>query len=329
MGWMMRFRRSEFDVTNRVNITDPDSVKKEVCTIYLDLYPDASTRVLERAFRNVASLYRGTYPGFLHCDTWYHDLQHILDVTLAMARLMDGYERARRSTDPLGDELFRFGILLALLHDCGYIRNRKDSRHRNGSEYTQRHVARGAQFLRRYFPKVDMAHLAPVASRVIHFTGYEVPVENIRVPSPIFRLIGNLLGSADIVAQMADRCYLEKCRDRLYPEFVLGGIARRRNPDGTEEVLFASADDFVIKTPAFYKGASRRLNEKLGAVYKYAETHFGGQNLYLEEVDKNIRFAEKVAASGTTAVLKRSPPQTNIRELFPELLDERSPDLQE
>ena len=28
-----------------------------------------------------------------------------------------------------------------------------------------------------------------------------------------------------------DRCYPEKCRDRLYPEFVAGGIARKRNPD--------------------------------------------------------------------------------------------------
>lgn len=322
----MRFRRSEFDVTNRVDITNPDAVKKEVCTIYQDLFPDASTLVLERSFRDVASLYRGTYPGFLNCDTWYHDIQHILDVTLAMARLMDGYERSRRGTDPLGDELFRFGILLALLHDCGYIRTRKDSRHRNGAEYTKRHVSRGAKFVRRYFPKIGMGHLAPVASKVIHFTGYEIPVEDIRVPSFIFRLIGNLLGSADIIAQMADRCYLEKCRDRLYPEFVLGGIARKHKPDGTEEVLFASAEDLVFKTPGFYKGASQRLNEKLGAVYKYAETHFGGQNLYLDEVDRNIRFAEKLAAAGTAALLKRSPPQTIVPELFPQSLEELRPD---
>ena len=37
--------------------------------------------------------------------------------------------------------------------------------------------------------------------------------------------VGHLLGTADMIAQMADRCYLEKCRDRLYAEFVLGGVA--------------------------------------------------------------------------------------------------------
>jgi hypothetical protein len=41
----------------------------------------------------------------------------------------------------------------------------------------------------------------------------------------MFRRLGNMLGTADIIAQMADRCYLEKCRDRLFPEFVAGGLA--------------------------------------------------------------------------------------------------------
>ena len=36
-------------------------------------------------------------------------------------------------------------------------------------------------------------------------------------------MVGHLLGTADMIAQIADRCYLEKCRDRLYAEFVLGG----------------------------------------------------------------------------------------------------------
>ena len=45
------------------------------------------------------------------------------------------------------------------------------------------------------------------------------------VPPGVYRLLGNMLGSADIIAQMSDRCYLEKCRDRLFPEFVWGGLA--------------------------------------------------------------------------------------------------------
>jgi len=109
-----------------------------------------------------------------------------------------------------------------------------------------------------------MGEVADVAASLIHFTGYEIPVAEIKVPSLGYKLLGSLLGSADIIAQMSDRCYLEKCRDRLYPEFLAGGIARKRLPDGNEEVLYESGEDLVRKTPHFYQGASRRLDADLG-----------------------------------------------------------------
>src|SRR6185503_7320491 len=243
------------------------------------------------------------------CDTDYHDVQHVLDVTLGMARLMDGCVRASR-TETITERLFRFGIITALYHDCGYIRHRKDTKHANGAEYTSVHVSRGARFVEEYFPKIGMADLAQAASRVIHFTGYEVPVDKIRVPGPEFRLIGNLLGSADILAQMADRCYLEKCYDRLYPEFVRGGIARKRHQDGREEIIFASAADLIFKTPGFYQGATKRLKQDLGGCYNYIEQHFGGQNLYFDEVEKNISHARSIAVEGDISLLRRRPPKT-------------------
>lgn len=121
-------------------------------------------------------------------------------------------------------------------------------------------------------------------------------------------MLGNLLGSADIIAQMSDRCYLEKCRDRLYPEFLAAGIARRRDPDGREQIVYASGDDLVLKTPGFYRGANKRLEDELAGSHKLAEHHFGGQNLYLDEVAKNIRFAQEVSDEGDTSALRRVPP---------------------
>jgi hypothetical protein len=237
----------------------------------------------------------------------------VRDVTLAMARLLDGCVRSTRANS-VSERLFRFGVITALYHDCGYIRHRKDTKHGNGAEYTAIHVSRGARFLEEYMPKIGMADLARAAARTIHFTGYEVAVDKIRVPGPEFRLIGNLLGSADILAQMADRCYLEKCYDRLYPEFVLGGIARKRGPDGSEQVLFASAAELIFKTPLFYQGASRRLRQDLGGCYNYIEKHFGGQNLYFDELEKNINHARAIAAEGDISMLRRRPPAQEENE---------------
>ena len=305
----MRDRRNDYDVTNRVNTTEPEDVSREICRIYQDLYQLATPQKLDTAFSDLARLYRGEFPGYRECDTDYHDVQHVLDVTLGMARLMDGCVRATRP-DIIHERLFRFGIVLALYHDCGYIRHRKDTKHLNGAEYTRVHVSRGARFLEEYMPLIGMGELADAATHTIHFTGYEVAVDKIRVPGPEFRLIGNLLGSADILAQMADRCYLEKCYDRLYPEFVRGGIARKRHKDGSEEVIFASAADLIFKTPRFYQGATKRLKQDLGGCYNYIEQHFGGQNLYFDELEKNINHARQIAVEGDISMLRRRPPKT-------------------
>jgi hypothetical protein len=300
-------RRSEFDVENRINTTDPDAVSREVCDIHADLYQTIDPRNIRQAFQDLTSLYRGQYPGYYACDTSYHDIQHVLDVTLAMARLMNGVARARHS-DALTEPLFRFGIVAALYHDCGYIRHRKDTRHANGAEYTKIHISRGGRFLEEYLPTLDMPELAHVAARTLHFTGYEVPIAKIRL-DPEYRLIGNLLGSADILAQMADRCYLEKCYDRLYPEFISGGIARQVGEDGKEQVVYASAADLIYHTPQFYDIAQKRLEVDFGGLCDQIEKHFGGDNPYKVELHKNVEHARRIAEARDISQLRRQPPE--------------------
>jgi len=319
----VKYRRNEFDVINLVNTTDPRSVGREVRRIFLGLYgsEEAAGRI-DQFFADVGNMYRGRYPGYRACDTWYHDLQHVLDVTLALARLMDGYERSRAAGhEELGEDLFLLGVVCALLHDSGYLRRHGDRRHANGAEYTLTHISRGSRLIREYLPWVGMPEHVAVAGQIIHFTGYEIPVDQIRIRDPRFRLLGCLLGTADIIAQMSDRCYLEKCRDRLYPEFVLGGVARRRLEDGREEVVFSSAEDLVIKTPAFSRGALRRLDAEFGALYRCAEASFGGYNPYLEELNRNVSFASLIADKGDVRLLRRRPPGNVASDLFPPSLN--------
>jgi hypothetical protein len=304
-------RRNNFDVANIVNVTDPVAVGSAVESIFLNLFPNASALPLRNAISDISQLYRGENPGYVACDTGYHDLQHIMDVTLASARLMDGYERSQKNGDALGAELFIFGILLALFHDSGYLRKRGIEEDRHGAEFTITHVSRSANLLQKYMHDKGLGNLAEAAAQVVHYTGYEVPVEQIMVSAPAYRAIGNLLASADILAQMADRCYLEKCYTRLYPEFVLGGITKKRDAQGNEQIIFASPQDLVIKTPGFYRSAKKRMDETLQGAYHYAEKYFNGQNLYLEAIEKNIQFAEYVIANNADiSMLQRTPPQT-------------------
>jgi hypothetical protein len=140
-----------------------------------------------------------------------------------------------------------------------------------------------------------------------------VPVNDIRI-EPQYRMVGNLLGSADILAQMSDRYYLEKCHDRLYPEFVLGGIARQVDEKGDEKVMFASPADLIYKTPGFFNGARKRLEQDLGGVYRYADGHFKGENLYYSVARKNIDYARTIAESKDVSLLRRRLPDGSIPE---------------
>ena len=72
-----------------------------------------------------------------------------------------------------------------------------------------------------------MAKDVAVSSMIVHFTGYELDLDKIELDDPRDIICGHLLGTADLIAQMADRCYLEKCRDRLYKEFVSAALPSR------------------------------------------------------------------------------------------------------
>jgi len=235
-----------------------------------------------------------------------------MDVTLAMARLMDGYERSRNGTPALGVRLFQVGVIAALFHDMGYLRKARDKKAKNGAEYTIIHVSRGARFLKDYLPQIGFAEFADVAAEMLHFTGYEKSVTEIRIKDPLQRLVGSLLGSADIIAQMSDRCYLEKCRDRLYAEFVAGGVNKKCDAAGREQVVFVSGEDLVQKTPQFFETAVKRLELDLGGAHNYAATHFGGFNLYMNAAAKNVHFAKQVSLGGGRYSLRRVPPDAVI-----------------
>lgn len=292
-------RRNDHDVTDTVRTTDATAVGTEVLRIYRALYPGASADPLQRGFDHAAQLYRGRHPAYHACDTEFHDLQHVLDVTLAMARLMDGYERGRDECAQLPSPVFNVGVLCALFHDVGYLRRRSDRRHGHGARYTLSHVGRSATFLRNYLHGEGFARYADDAAVLVHYTGHERRAESIRVDGALLRRVGQMLGTADLIAQMSDRCYLEKRRDRLYAELVAGGLAGR---------LVRSGTDLVRRTHAFYLAATQRLDLQLARAYDFAARHFGGQNLYLQAMQQNARYALVVARTGQHAQLRRVPP---------------------
>ena len=307
---MYSARRSDYDVTNTVRVSSAADVRDAVQALYARAWPGAAFDQIARAFQDFERAFTGRMPGYFGVDTVYHDQQHTLDVTLAMARLLTGYElQHRNSPQALGAERAAIGICLALFHDIGYLRERGEQA-RNGAEFTRNHVTRSARFMEYYLPTIGYAHWTRITSEVVHFTGYEKSFEEIGrlVTDPRDIQLGHLLGTADMIAQMADRCYLEKCRDRLYPEFVLGGVALPMAANGGRDVRYASGLDLLRQTPGFMEETRRkRLDTAFGRAYRYLEPLFDGHNPYLEAIDKSLSYLRQVLRSESWRMLRRTP----------------------
>jgi len=264
-------RRNHYDVTDTVFVGDPGTVAGAVRALLQKIAPDIDPQPLDRAFALFTDLYTGDLSGYLGCDTWYHDAQHSLDSALTLARPV------------LSGRRCLLGLIVALFHDAGYVRRVDDSAE-NGAEFTACHVRRSGDFLATFLPELGFGAETELARHLVHFTGYEVALDDIQVADPSDRVVGFLLGTADLVAQMSDRCYLEKCRDCLYYEFELCGMAGPSRP-GAPEPVFASPGALLRGTPGFVDGTWRdRLDGYFQSLYRCESSHFGGRTPYQDAI---------------------------------------------
>ncbi|MEM7281309.1 MAG: HD domain-containing protein [Pseudomonadota bacterium] len=294
-------------MTNTVQVSSPDAVRDAVQHLLQGQYPELDFSLVSDAFDEFTAIFTGEAEGFEGCDTVYHDIQHTLDMSLAFARLLVGHDRQVGDETRLGPDRAAVGMIVALFHDAGYIR-RSHENEKSGSEYTRNHVTRGAALIRDYLNRHGLATAGDVASQVVHFTGEEIKHDDIEVDDSKYITVGHLLGTADLIAQMSDRCYLEKCRDRLFPEFVLGGIATNGdNKNG--KIIYESGIDLLRKTPGFFHETSRKkLDGLFNKSYRFLEVLFNGENPYMQAVEQNLNYLQVVIAHEMWLKLRREPP---------------------
>lgn len=303
----MTARRNDHDVTNTVCVADPKSVCAAVCGILDRRYADIDLRPVRRGFDTFSRLFAGKLAGYAGCDTWYHDAQHSLDCALALVRLVDGHERSEPPGRQLGARRAVLGVLVALFHDAGYIRRSGDQA-LNGAEFTFTHVGRSGDFLAQFLPQVGFAREATLARRLAHFTGYEIALDRIAVRNRRDRMLGFMLGTADVMAQVSDRCYLEKCRDSLYREFTWCGLAGQH----AAAPQYHSAEDLLRKTPAFHRHlCADRLDGYFEGVHRYAAAHFQTAppqpDPYSSAMDAQLRRLQDAIDAGELGRLNRRP----------------------
>jgi len=305
------------DVTGTVPLDDALAVAGAVDGILVRSFgPGSFDRdLLHSSFAHVERLFAGAQPGYLACDMPYHDLRHSLDAALAMARLVDGC-RIDRCDASLEAELGLVAVLLALLHDTGFLRRTVEASLR-GPQLAATHEARGAAFAADYLRGTSLAHHAGLAPLIMATRMAVAPATVLAGHHDAAITIGRMLGSADLLCQMADRKYLERCYHHLYPELVIGGGDRRRTTDGRQEVLFRDARDLVAHTPGFFENVARpRLEQDFANVARHLASHFAGADPYAASTRDNLERCARIL-DGNRWNLLDGPPATTTRRLDP------------
>lgn len=272
---------------SKVKTKDPRAVEREAREIFLHHYPKADFAPIHQTFADVTKLFVGKFPGYQACDMRYHDMEHTMQGTLALIRLLDGMNRAADGL-PVSAEYFTLGIHAILMHDSGYIKEEGDVRG-TGAKYTLTHVERSMDFAERYLAL--RGYLSPALNAVRHMiqcTGFFVDTGKILFQSEQERMIGFGLGTSDLLGQMAAGNYLDEL-DGLYEEFH--ECVLEQGPAAGTLAVYTGPEDMRTRTPQFFHGhVMRMLATQWSGVYRFLERPLGsGKNPYLDAVEANIR----------------------------------------
>ena len=270
----------------------------QVKAIYTDNYRRGSRNSLDDIYNGIIDLFAGKMAGFRKCDTEYHDLQHTIQSAIAIARVMDGWNKSSNAPS-ISHNLFDVGIVAALLHDTGYIKRLGDDTG-TGGKYTFRHVARSAEFAAKYLTDLGYSRADVIlVTKMIWCTCTKTDLKQVIFSSTEEQLIGFCLGTADFVCQMASPDYPEKL-PLLFSEFSEG-----YEYEGTEKlrkegyVMFDNVAKMIESTPGFYEIWVRNRFKEMASVYQYIPLHYEkDRNYYIDAIERNIGKITSVSFYG-------------------------------
>ncbi|MDB6056845.1 MAG: hypothetical protein JWO95_689 [Verrucomicrobiales bacterium] len=269
-----------------IDTTQPLAVQAEVQKAYAAMFPHGNRDFVSQVFGWVNACFAGEYRDYLPIDARYHDLEHTLQGTLCMARLLQARHKAK-AQPPIDQRLVELGIIAILLHDTGYLKQRGDDTG-TGAKYTLTHVDRSVEFAATlmsdhgYYER-DIASV----QRMIRCTGVNVKLDAIAFESEAEKVTGFGLGTADLLGQMAAEDYVEKL-PILYAEFAES--ARYTKDKAKGGGFFNSVEDLMQKTPMFWDKYVRAKisNDFLGLYQFLSDPYPNGHNWYIDRIEHNM-----------------------------------------
>jgi hypothetical protein len=270
----------------RVDTRDSVAVEREVQGTYVSIYPGGDRTFVPTAFRWLRDAFEGRHKDYQAIDAEYHDLEHTMQGTLCMVRLLASRHEAG-VMPVLRQRVFELGLVAMLFHDTGYLKKRQDASG-TGAKYTLTHVTRSVLFAEEFLTEqgVSITEIRSVQN-MIRCTGVHVDLTRIPFQSELEKIVGFALGTGDLLGQMSAPDYVDKL-PVLYAEFEES--ARYYEGKMLGIVAFTSAADLMRRTPDFWSGyVMPKIEEDFWGVYKFLNRPYPhGPNEYIQKVEANM-----------------------------------------
>lgn len=279
-------------------------VLPEVLSLCATTWPTVDLSAFKESYQHVTDFFRGENPNFNKNILPYHNLRHTRIVTLATARIFHGLHHGGTKIRAVAVEK---GLLCALFHDTGMLELRMEQHPFIDKAHVVSHEKRSAQLMRTYNGVIGLpVYYSLECEEIINHTNLAIAPDTIECSNES-KLIGQVVGSADVIAQMADRYYLE-CLSSLFYEM--------QKDNNTQ---FSTLQEMMGNTTAFYELIKNRLQNQLGGVYHSLKHHFKktlqtDRNIYMDQIDANIEYLNKIIEhcddknSQISKFLRRTPP---------------------
>ena len=274
--------------TERIKIFETgatDDPLDEIVYLLQEVNPQIDCKLIEEAHLEIAGIFTGSHPDFKSCDAKYHNLAHTYSVALATIRLFHGLHCEKYIFD---QDVILQGMISAYFHDTGLLLTVADTT-ASGASYTLNHEDRSVSFMNEYLSHCGIAEsFMKHCESMVKCTKIGLDPGTLHFESEEHQLAGFVLGSADLLAQMADRCYLERL-PWLFQEMKDGGVNN-----------YASVTELMRETNTFYQQlVVNRLESTFKDLKKVMLTHFRerwnmDENLYIDNIRKNLDYVSKI-----------------------------------
>jgi hypothetical protein len=249
-------------------------------------------------------LFHGINPGFQPCDTAFHDFEHTMLATAAVADLLAAH-RQNSVIASLNQRDWELAIAAAILHDTGYLKHRNDV-DGSGAKYSAIHVGRSCLHAWDLLPPFGFtADELRQIQNAICATAIAVRMDDLPFRDSREWLLGALVATGDMLGQMAAEDYPERLAG-LYLEFREATLFSRlqKASFGAHKNLL----DLLQGTERFFHGyVMRMLDQEWKGIYRILDDRHGS-NRYIDRIRANISRVNLIAcslASGWREVVSR------------------------